>query len=124
MSSVFWIVVGATLLGGLWLVATGHLLPASAVLLSGAALGVVLGLLGRRPDSSVLDLSAGGLRRRGRATAGVGVVFLALGTAGWVAADEAVWRVLTFAGLSLTLGSVGLLWTARLSDEKDSESMS
>lgn len=119
MSAVFWVVVGTTLVGGLWLIGTGHLLPAAAVLLSGAVLGLVLGVLGRRRSSDIVDLSAGGLRRRGTAMAAGGVIVLVAGIAAWAVGEDTAGRVVSFAGLALTLGSVAVLMTARLEDDAD-----
>lgn len=114
MRRAFWVVVVATLVAGAWLVATEHLLPAAAVLLPGAVLAAVLGLLGHRQGVSVIDLSADGLRRRGGVMVTSGVVVLVVGAVVWVLGQETPGRVLVLAGVSLTLAAVGVLRAAHL----------
>lgn len=122
--SLFWIVVGSSLVVGGWLVVTEHLLPAAAVLLSGAVLGVVLALLSRPRGSGIVDVSSSGLRRRGRAMVWTNAALLTAGVVGWFVADGVLWRVLILAGGGGLLGSVAVLWTARHADDQDSTARS
>ncbi|KGM14334.1 hypothetical protein N869_15095 [Cellulomonas bogoriensis 69B4 = DSM 16987] len=117
----FWAVIGSAGVVGAWLLATERLLAAAAVLVSGAALGAVLALLGRPQGSSIVDLSSNGLRARGRASAAVSAIFLVAGAVGWSFSDAAVWRVLILAGGGGLLGSGATLWTARHNTGKGAE---
>lgn len=110
----FWAVMGASLVAGVWLLVAGHMLSASAVLLTGAGLGVVLALM-TKPRSGVIDCSSSGLRRRGGAMAWGACGILAIGAVLWAVGAEAVWRVFVFAGVAGVLGSIGILVSARSS---------
>lgn len=106
-----WVIAVPTVVIGATLLILGNMIPAAVVLLSGGLLGTVLGVLGSVPQSA--SSSRAEVRRRAAAMLIPAGLFLVVGSTLLILDIGNFWQVLLFAGASLTLGSLGLVYSTR-----------